>query len=130
MSELLKVFAFTADQAQRLAGQSVAGEPVTVGGATIIPISKLSCGFAGGGSDLANRGRADAVSAGAGVKVTRTPLFFLAIVDGQVQVLRADSGKVEKDGLANALLPLIDQLRARSKKEKNEALPEDAHTEA
>ena len=34
---------------------SVIGEPITAGGVTIIPISKVSVGFGGGGSDYVSR---------------------------------------------------------------------------
>ena len=51
MKELLKVLEFTADRTQALAdSQSVAGEPLHVGDVTLIPVSSISCGFAGGGS--------------------------------------------------------------------------------
>ena len=56
MKELLKVLEFTADRTQALAdSQSVAGEPLHVGDVTLIPVSSISCGFAGGGSDLPAR---------------------------------------------------------------------------
>lgn len=61
MKELLKVLEFTADRTQALAdSQSVAGEPLHVGDVTLIPVSSISCGFAGGGSDLPARTRNDA----------------------------------------------------------------------
>ena len=61
MSELIKVFSFTAEQAHSFAKeQSVAGEPIVIGDVTVIPISKLSCGFAGGGSDRVPEKRKDA----------------------------------------------------------------------
>ena len=67
MKELLKVLEFTADRAQALAdSQSVAGEPLHVGDVTLIPVSSISCGFAGGGSDLPARTRNDAAAAGSG----------------------------------------------------------------
>ena len=62
MSELLKIFEFTAAQARTLSKeQSVAGEPIVIGEVTVIPISKLSCGFTGGGSDLAQKKKADGI---------------------------------------------------------------------
>ena len=67
MKELLKVLEFTADRTQALAdSQSVAGEPLHVGDVTLIPVSSISCGFAGGGSDLPARTRNDAAAAGSG----------------------------------------------------------------
>lgn len=74
MKELLKVLEFTADRTQALAdSQSVAGEPLHVGDVTLIPVSSISCGFAGGGSDLPARTRNDAAAAGSGARLAKTP---------------------------------------------------------
>ena len=46
---ILKVLEFTADRAQAIAGaQSVVGEPIVIGDVTVVPISAVDCGFAGG----------------------------------------------------------------------------------
>ncbi len=86
---ILKVLEFTADKALAIAGQqSVAGEPIVIGDVTVIPVSSVSCGFAGGGSDLPAKQKSDALMAGAGAKVSMTPLSFLAVSGGEVQLLR------------------------------------------
>lgn len=124
MSELLKVFEFTAAQVSALTSeQSVADAPIVVDGVTVIPISKLSSGFACGGSDLAQKKRADGIMAGSGVKVTRTPTAFLAVHDGTVSVLHAAQDEGGKSGLISALKPLIAQLKAaaKAKDEKKDA---------
>ena len=88
MKELLKVLEFTADRTQALAdSQSVAGEPLHVGDVTLIPVSSISCGFAGGGSDLPARTRNDAAAAGSGARLAKTPVAFLAVCGQEVQVL-------------------------------------------
>ncbi len=123
MSELLKIFEFTASQAKALSKeQSVAGEPIVIGDVTVIPISKLSCGFTGGGSDLARKKRADGIMAGAGVKITKTPLSFLAVCGKEVQVLRVSEEETKTKGLVNALLPLVTQLKEKASEKK--AAPE------
>lgn len=74
MKELLKVLEFTADRTQALAdSQSVAGEPLHIGDVTLVPVSSISCGFAGGGSDLPARTRNDAAAAGSGARLAKTP---------------------------------------------------------
>lgn len=123
MSELLKLFALTADQARAMAAESVAGAPIEVEGVTLIPISKLSCGFAGGGSDRAPAKGADGLLGGASVKVTRTPVSFLAVCNGQVQLLHADDEAVKKNGLVSALLPLVSQLKEKFAKPKADDMP-------
>ncbi len=68
---------------------SVIGTPITTpDGVTIIPVSKVSVGFGGGGSDFANKGGSDTPfggGAGGGVKVT--PICFLIVKDGAVRMM-------------------------------------------
>lgn len=117
MSELLKIFEFTAEQAKALSKeQSVTEEPIVIGEVTVIPVSKLSCGFTGGGSDLAQKRKADGIMAGAGVKITKTPLSFLAVCGKEVQILHVAEEEAKSKGLLNALLPLVAQLKEKTKK--------------
>ncbi len=112
MSELLRIFDFTAQQARMLsAGQSVTEAPIVLGDVTVIPVSKLSCGFAGGGSDLLKN--PNGVAAGAGVKVTKTPLSFLAVCGSEVQVLHVAAEEEGKKGLMDALTPLVEQFKEK-----------------
>lgn len=120
MSELLKIFEFTTREVRDLAReQSVADAPVTVDGVTIIPISTVSCGFSCGGSDLAAKKKADGLMAGAGAKVKRTPETYLAVIDGQVQILQPPAEP--QSSLLDTVRPLIAALRAMraAKKQAN-----------
>ncbi len=120
MSELLKIFEFTTREVRDLAReQSVADAPVTVDGVTIIPISSVSCGFSCGGSDLAAKKKADGLMAGAGAKVKRTPETYLAVIDGQVQLLQPPAEP--QSSLLDTVRPLIAALRAMraAKKQTN-----------
>ena len=63
---------------------TVVGSPITTpGGVTIIPVTKVSIGYGGGGSDFAtknmpaNRDNSFGGGAGAGIKIT--PVAFLVI---------------------------------------------------
>lgn len=120
MSELLKIFEFTTREVRDLAReQSVADAPVTVDGVTIIPITTVSCGFSCGGSDLAAKKKADGLMAGAGAKVKRTPETYLAVIDGQVQLLQPPAEP--QSSLLDTVRPLIAALRAMraAKKQAN-----------
>jgi sporulation protein YtfJ len=69
---------------------SVIGDPiVTDDGTTIIPVSKVSVGFGGGGSDFATKSSNQKMpfcgGVGGGVKVT--PVAFLIIKDGNVRMI-------------------------------------------
>lgn len=122
MKELLKVLEFTADRTQALAdSQSVAGEPLHVGDVTLIPVSSISCGFAGGGSDLPARTRNDAAAAGSGARLAKTPVAFLAVCGQEVQVLTLEQpAKEEKSLLAQLapLAPLAEKVRQAASEKK------------
>ena len=66
---------------------SVIGDPITTpDGVTIIPVSKVSVGFGGGGSDFAKNTEAFGGGAGGGVSVT--PICFLiGNKDGNVRMM-------------------------------------------
>ncbi len=65
---------------------SVIGTPITTpDGVTIIPVSKVSVGFGGGGSDYTKNNDAFGGGAGGGVKVT--PICFLIVKDGAVRMM-------------------------------------------
>ena len=75
----------TADEIKQLADPSLAiGKPMVFGDITVIPVSKAGFGVAGGGAD-AKAG----FGGGSGGKAEITPLSFLVIQNGQVQVLSA-----------------------------------------
>ena len=65
---------------------SVIGEPIVVGDTTIIPVSKVSVGFGGGGSDFTKG--SDAFGGGAGGGVQVQPICFLVVnKDGNVRMM-------------------------------------------
>lgn len=76
---------------QMVDANSVIGESITTpDGVTIIPISKISIGLGGGGSDFVSKNVNHAENpfgggVGAGIKVT--PVAFLIIKDGAVRML-------------------------------------------
>lgn len=112
IENILKVLEFTAEKTLAIAGaQGVAGEPIVIGDVTIIPISSVSCGFAGGGTDLPAKQNSDAVMAGAGAKVSKTPLSFLAISGGEVQLLRVPQESAG-GSILDTLKPMVEKLAA------------------
>ena len=131
MSELMKVFEFTFQQARTLsAEQSVTGEPIVIGDVTIIPVSKLSCGFAGGGSDLAAKKKPDGLMAGSGIKITKTPLSFLAVCGSEVNMLHVAQEEIHKKGILDALSPLIEQIKLKMEEKKAEKAADTEISEA
>ena len=70
---------------------SVIGTPITTAdGVTIIPVSKVSVGFGGGGSDFVSKNvnkQDNPFGGGAGAGVNVTPIAFLIVKDGSVRML-------------------------------------------
>ena len=69
---------------------SVVGEPIVVGDTTIIPVSKVSVGFGGGGSDFTTKNPGSGempFGGGAGGGVNVTPICFLIVKDGSVRMM-------------------------------------------
>jgi len=70
---------------------SVVGEPITTpDGVTIIPVSKVSVGFGGGGSDFVSKNvnhQENPFGGGVGAGVKVTPVAFLIIKEGSVRML-------------------------------------------
>ena len=68
---------------------SVIGQPLTSpDGVTIIPVSKVSVGFGGGGSDFVNsKGGENPFGGGVGGGVSVTPTCFLIVKDGNVRMM-------------------------------------------
>ena len=70
---------------------SVIGDPiVTADGVTIIPVSKVSVGFGGGGSDFVSKNvnhQENPFGGGVGAGVKVTPIAFLVIKEGSVRMI-------------------------------------------
>lgn len=96
---------------------SVIGEPITADGITIIPVSKVSVGFGGGGSDFVSKNTNNLDNhpfgggAGGGVKVT--PVAFLIIKDGNVRMLPvATPANTTADRLVEMIPDTLDKISA------------------
>ncbi len=70
---------------------SVIGDPITTAdGVTIIPVSKVSVGFGGGGSDFVSKNvnkQENPFGGGVGGGVKVTPIAFLIVKDGNVRMM-------------------------------------------
>ena len=71
---------------------NVIGDPITTAdGVTIIPVSKVSVGFGGGGSDFVSKNvdhrQENPFGGGVGAGVKVTPVAFLIVKEGTVRML-------------------------------------------
>lgn len=74
-------------------GNSVIGNPIHAADGTIIlPVSKVSYGFASGGSDVGSKATKDMFGGGSGAGVSVVPVAFLVVrPDGEVRLLQINT---------------------------------------
>lgn len=91
---------------------SVIGNPITTpDGVTIIPVSKVSVGFGGGGSDYTSKDTAFGGGAGGGVKVV--PVCFLIVKDGNVRMMPvATPANTTTDRVVEMVPDVLDKIAA------------------
>ena len=96
---------------------TIIGQPITTqDGITLIPISKVSFGFAAGGSDFTKKdgkeGQANPFGGGSGAGVKIEPVSFVVVHDGNVRVLGANTGDATSlEKLMDSLPGLIDKIK-------------------
>lgn len=98
--------------------QTVIGDPITVGDITLLPVSKVSFGFAAGGTSFGKQTERDNFGGGAGGGVKVTPLAFLVINGTDVRVIFIDEHPDALDKLASYLPQTVDKISAIFQKEE------------
>ena len=97
---------------------TIIGDPITKENTTIIPISKVSFGFASGGSDLPTQA-AEKFAGGAGAGVTVKPVAFIVIkADGDVKLMELGSKGSPLDGVLESLPGFIEKIKASAAEKK------------
>ena len=70
---------------------TIVGTPIQAEGVTIIPVSKVSCGFASGGSDFATKNQKpeadNSFGGGGGAGINIVPVAFLIVKEDNVRLL-------------------------------------------
>ena len=117
----------TVDKMRAMADSStIIGEPMEVNGITMIPVSKVSYGFASGGSDFASKNAPHGLFAGGGGGgMTVTPVAFLVISqNGDVKMMHVKPTAADTSlGVAERAITmapeLIEQIKSLFKKDEN-----------
>ena len=105
---------------------TVVGQPITIpDGTTLIPVSKVSFGFASGGSDFQTKqqqaGADNAFGGGSGAGVKITPVSFIVIKNGDVRILHiAPPADSAVDRIIENAPEIVDKISALISKKKNE----------
>ena len=96
---------------------SVIGQPITTPDwVTIIPVSKVSVGFGGAGSDFTKgktSGGDNPFGGGVGAGVKVTPICFLVVKDGNVRMIPvAQAANTTADRLVEMIPDTVDKITA------------------
>ncbi len=99
---------------------TIVGDPITsADGTLIIPVSKVSYGFASGGSDLpTKKENKDCFGGGSGAGVTIQPVAFLTVYKGNVRLISVGGGD-GIDKIMGMVPDVVDKVKGFFKKDKN-----------
>lgn len=102
---------------------TIIGEPITSpDGTLVIPVSKVSYGFAAGGSDLpTKKENKDCFGGGSGAGVTIQPVAFLTVYQGDVRLVSVDREEGTADKLVNMIPDVLKKVKGVFKKDKSES---------
>lgn len=99
---------------------TIIGNPITMqDGTTIIPVSRVTFGFASGGSDIGSKSPKDLFGGGSGAGVSMSPVAFLIIKDGNVRTVQLAEGNSLTDRAIMLIPELLDRLGIGKKPEKD-----------
>ena len=92
--------------------QTIIGDPIVVSDkVTIVPVSKVSYGFASGGSDLpVKTNPKDLFGGGAGAGVSIQPVAFLVVQEDGVRLLQMDEGSDALSSAIRSVPEVVDRL--------------------
>lgn len=101
---------------------TIIGDPITTpDGTTIIPVSKVTYGFASGGSDLpTKKDNRDCFGGGAGAGVTIQPVGFLSICKGNVKFIPIEKYDGAADRIVGMIPEAFDKISSFIKKDKTD----------
>ena len=107
---------------------TIIGEPINLpDGLTIIPVSKVTYGFASGGADFPSKGTKELFGGGGGAGVTITPVAFLVINGGEVTLKHITAYDNAAERVVNLVPEMFDKVTGLINKTKKDAAPvEDA----
>ncbi len=99
---------------------TIIGDPITSpDGTIIIPVSKVSYGFASGGSDFpTKKENQECFGGGSGAGVSIVPIAFLVVSKGEVQLVPLEKYDGAADRVVGMVPDLVDKVTGLFKKDK------------
>ena len=106
---------------------TIIGNPITAAdGTTVIPVSKVSYGFAAGGSDFPTKKEGkDCFGGGSGAGISISPIGFLTISDGNVRFINMESYDGSVDRIISMVPEVVDKVSGLIKKNKKDDSADD-----
>ncbi len=99
---------------------TVIGTPITSpDGTMLIPVSKVSYGFASGGSDLPSRQVGPLFGGGGGAGINITPIAFLIVANGDVRLMPIVSKPDSADRVVSMVPDLVDKVSGLFNRKKD-----------
>ena len=99
---------------------TIVGEPVFSGeGITSIPVSKVTYGFASGGSDFPSKNNAELFGGGGGAGITITPVAFVVINNGNVTIKSVPTGDNTAEKIVGLVPEVVDTVTGLLNKNKD-----------
>ena len=109
---------------------TIIGEPIYAeGGTTIIPVSKVTYGFASGGADFPSKSNKELFGGGGGAGVTITPVAFLVINNGDVTLKHITAYDNAAERVVNLVPEMFDKVTGLINKTKKDVEIPDAPVE-
>lgn len=118
-----KILATTIEKVRDLVDVStIIGDPIKVSAEiTIIPISKVTYGFASGGSDFPSKTNAELFGGGGGAGVTINPVAFLVVNKGEVTIKHITASDNAAERAVNLIPEMFDKVANLVEKKKEES---------
>lgn len=109
---------------------TIIGEAIYAeGGTTIIPVSKVTYGFASGGADFPSKGNQELFGGGGGAGVTITPVAFLVVNGGEVTLKHITAYDNAAERAINLVPEMFDKVTDLMNKAKKDTVVTDAPIE-
>ena len=104
-----------------LDSNTIIGNPINMAdGTMILPVSKVTFGFASGGSDFPTKTSKELFGGGSGAGVSISPIAFLVVHEGNVRLLQLSDTSNSLDRAIGMMPEMVDKVSDLfSKKEKN-----------
>ncbi|MGN1317042.1 MAG: GerW family sporulation protein [Acutalibacteraceae bacterium] len=104
---------------------TIIGDPINLpDGLTIIPVSKVTYGFASGGSDFPSKNNVELFGGAGGAGITINPVAFLVVKDGEVSIKHIVSNDNAVERAVSLVPEMFDKVTKLTSKKKEETVEE------